>query len=77
MTLDAYLKQHSITTVKFAAKLGISLNTVTKWRQQTRRPRGPAMIKIKRLTRGKVTPDDWYMEKRKMKKLWYVEIGEK
>jgi len=68
MQLSRYLTRHKISTRKFAAKMGVSIYAVRKWRIGVRLPRPHHINKIKRLTEGIVTHGDWYKQSRRMDK---------
>jgi DNA-binding transcriptional regulator YiaG len=60
MTLETFLVIRGISTAQFAKTSGYPFATVAKWRQRIRIPRPAAMLKIQKLTKGKVKPHDWY-----------------
>lgn len=60
MRLDTYMQQKGLNARQFAELLGVARWTVQRWAVYGEVPR-PAMIaEIKRLTRGKVRPEDFY-----------------
>ena len=60
MTLKEYLKNKSLTVQQFADLSGIPYQTVYKYLNQERRPRGGNLQKIKQVTDGLVTADCFY-----------------
>lgn len=60
MTLKQYLADRQITTQQFAAKIGASYAITAKWRQGNIVPRRQWVIKIHKITKGKVRAEDWY-----------------
>ncbi len=65
MTLNQYLLKHKLSTAKFAKNGGWPFETVRKWRQRIRIPRSKSLIRIQKITRGEVKPNDWYASKKK------------
>jgi transcriptional regulator with XRE-family HTH domain len=58
MQLRAYLDQHQLTQVQFAALVGVNQSAVAKWLDGTR-PSWPTMERIVAATGGAVTPNDF------------------
>jgi len=44
---------------QFAALVGVSKGAVNKWVYLSRRPRYPTMLKIQKITRGRMSLSDW------------------
>ena len=64
MTLNEYLTQNNVTNAQFAREGGWQRSVVGKWRNGDRRPqRTEDLDKILRLTHGKVTANDFYMNR--------------
>ncbi len=62
MKLADYLSIAEMTDAAFAAEIGVSRSTVTKWRRGTTFPDFPNQMKIARATKYKVTPNDFLPE---------------
>ena len=61
MKLGQFLKEADLTQEAFALKVGVKTAAVTRWSNGTRRSRDPILLnKIKELTGGKVTADDFF-----------------
>lgn len=63
MTLTDYLEREAITTEKFAEMLGVDPVSVRRYLRGQRRPKLKVMRKIAKVTRGEVTPNDFWMPK--------------
>jgi DNA-binding transcriptional regulator YiaG len=63
MKLDEYLKANGITAETFAKDVGHSVFAVGKWRRGERVPRNDVLTLIKKITKGKVTADDFSQAK--------------
>lgn len=59
MKLHDYLSQRKIAETEFAALVGASVHAVRKWRYLDRIPRKKALAKIRAVTGGKVTANDF------------------
>ena len=57
--LEKYLQEQGISQVEFARRMNVSESCVSQWITRRRTPRPEYMAKIKRITEGAVTPDDW------------------
>lgn len=64
MQLSDYLAKHGITHAAFAERLGVSQGTVTRYVNGDRIPRPEHLVRIKDLTRGKVTVSDFVAKRR-------------
>jgi transcriptional regulator with XRE-family HTH domain len=60
MDLRDWMKLHDQSNADFAAKLGVAVNTVSRWRNRTRLPRPREMQKIAGATGGEVTANDFF-----------------
>jgi len=60
MKLRDYLITYGISTASFAREGGFPFETVRKWRQRSRIPRPKSMLRIKKMTKGRVKENDWY-----------------
>lgn len=60
MTFEQYLLKQKISTAAFAKVHGYPFETVRKWRQKIRIPRPETILRLKKLTKGRVNPNDWY-----------------
>jgi len=60
MTLEQFLVANGISTAQFARAGSFPFETVRKWRQRSRIPRPKSLLKIEKLTKGKVKAYDWY-----------------
>lgn len=61
MQLKTYLKREGETARAFSVRAGVSIHAIRKWVRNERVPRPRTIMKIKKLTRGDVGPDDWMM----------------
>lgn len=62
MKLRDYLRVGDEKTAReFARKAGVSIHAVRKWVRDERVPRPRTIMKIKKITKGAVTPEDWMM----------------
>lgn len=59
MKLKAWLETFDISPTAFAAEMGVQPSTVTRWVNEERKPRVEALIAIERLTKGRVTMNDF------------------
>ena len=60
MKLSSYMQENGLSDAKLAVQLGIcSASAVAKWRQGNRVPRTPMIIRLRQITEGKVTADDF------------------
>lgn len=60
MTLSDYLKQHGITQLAFAAKLGVHSSTVSRLCRGETVPEAGLIAAIVRETQGAVLPNDLF-----------------
>lgn len=60
MTLDAYLKEHGLSTHAFARLTGLDQAAIHRYRRGERIPRPMSMGIIVQATNGAVTPADFY-----------------
>lgn len=62
MKLADYLKQEKMTASAFAALIGVSTSTTTRWLTSGRTPDLSTMIKIEAVTKGAVRMEDFAPE---------------
>jgi DNA-binding transcriptional regulator YdaS (Cro superfamily) len=60
MKLEQYLGMHKISVVDFAERVGVSPSIVYRWINGAKIPRARHLRMIARLTRGAVTPNDFF-----------------
>lgn len=60
MGLREYLEARQESVAEFAVRLGVAESTVFRYLNGERTPRPAVLARIKKLTRGKVTPNDIY-----------------
>lgn len=60
MTLHDYIRQHGLTPLDFAERVGASEHGVAKWVRGERIPGRAMMQRIIKATGGEVTPNDFY-----------------
>lgn len=60
MTLNEYIAQQGITASEFARRLGVSAETVRRYREGERIPRREEMQRIFEVTGGAVAPNDFF-----------------
>lgn len=61
MTLEDYLDDQDMTQREFAELLGVTHQAVNQWLRGRRFPRRELIVKIEKITGGKVKPSDWYL----------------
>lgn len=59
MQLRDYLQLEGETARQFSKRIGVTIHAIRKWVRGERVPRPRTMVKIRKLTKGAVTPDDW------------------
>lgn len=59
MKLAAYLTANEVLDVVFAEKLGVTRQTLWRYKSGERRPEWDVLERIKRETGGQVTPNDF------------------
>lgn len=59
VTLSAYLEQNNVSYEAFAATLGVSAMSVSRWARGQNFPRRETLQRIKQVTGGQVTPDSF------------------
>lgn len=69
MTLADYLTRHGISDADFAARLRLNTTSIIRYRVGTRIPRRALMVRIYNETGGAVTPNDWYPDITRQKKV--------
>ena len=60
MTLAGYLSTHSLTAAEFARRIGVSTQTVCRYRDGVRIPEKALMERIAAVTSYAVMPNDFY-----------------
>lgn len=60
--LEHYLKAREIKHHEFAALIGTTQATVTRYVNGDRRPSVSTALKIEKVTKGKVKVSDWYRD---------------
>lgn len=60
MKLADYLKMTGTTYSAFGRMIGTKHSAVHRWTTGKRRPSGPVMVEIIRVTKGAVTPNDFF-----------------
>lgn len=76
MTLDKFLQKNRLSNADFARNIGTTPNAIRHYRKGRRKPRSDVMERIIKETKGKVTPNDFYIgtHNNKNKKSQYVKI---
>jgi transcriptional regulator with XRE-family HTH domain len=59
MRLKDWLTYNTVTQGAFAARVGVRRETVIRWCADENIPDMPKILEIERVTKGKVTADDW------------------
>lgn len=59
MRLFTYIAKHVDDKTKFAKEIGVSTVSVDRYLAGTRRPEWPVLHRIKAVTHGAVTPNDF------------------
>ena len=62
MNLATYLSERKISDARFAELIGVSQVAVTRYATGKRVPRPEHMKRIREVTAGQVTPDDFFRE---------------
>jgi transcriptional regulator with XRE-family HTH domain len=65
MTLSAYMDSRSLTAAEMAKLIGCSIGAIRKWRYGDRIPCTELLIRIMKVTEGKVCPDDFIFQDRR------------
>jgi len=60
MKLADWRRRKNLTQQQLADELGCIVTTIARYETGLRRPDGPAMIRIYKLTEGAVQPNDFY-----------------
>ena len=60
MKLEEFLQKEGISYPEFAAKIGVSLQSIYRYTAGTRLPERQVMARIMEETRGEVTADSFY-----------------
>jgi transcriptional regulator with XRE-family HTH domain len=60
MTLSEYLSWKQLTDDAFASLVGVDRSAVTRWRTGARTPSRAPMKRIREVTSGAVTADDFF-----------------
>jgi len=60
MRLKKWMTQKSINDEQLSQMLGISRPAVTMYRNDQRIPKKEIMIKLRQITKGEVSPNDFY-----------------
>lgn len=60
MTLKEYLRVKNCSANAFAALIGVTPESVRRYRRGVRQPRAEIVARIFRASGGAVTPQDWY-----------------
>lgn len=60
MDLKTYLAETGQTNTAFAELIGVSPMAVSRYVRRERRPRDEVLIKIREVTNGRITPNDFY-----------------
>jgi transcriptional regulator with XRE-family HTH domain len=66
MTLAEFFETSTITKADFAAKLGVSPVTITRYLNDTRFPDKETILRIDSLTGGRVRPADWFASEKRI-----------
>ncbi len=59
MKLKQWLKSHKVTQAKFAAMVGSFQGHVSNWVNEKVVPELASMLRVKKVTKGKVDLPDW------------------
>ena len=59
MMLREWMEKVDVSILEAAKAFGVSIHTVRKWLNGDRIPRPAHQRKVKKITRGDVTPMDW------------------
>lgn len=62
MQLRQYLDKHDTDVAVFAAKIGVTAQTVYRYLTGDRLPHRDVMERICRATKGAVQPNDWFKQ---------------
>jgi transcriptional regulator with XRE-family HTH domain len=64
MRLGEFLRSADISQTRFAALIGVRQATISRYISGEQIPSTPIVLKIRALTEGAVTLDDWLPEKK-------------
>jgi len=59
MHIIDYLKKHKMKVLDFASKMGVTTFSVYRWMNEGKLPRDGKIEKIKELSNGEITENDW------------------
>lgn len=59
MRLAAYMQRKNLTDAKAADKLGVKRETVTRWRNESMKPKHEMIARIAKWSKGAVRFEDW------------------
>jgi hypothetical protein len=59
MSLQEWMEKTELTILEASRAFDVSTHAVRKWLLGTRIPRSATQRKIKKVTKGAVTPSDW------------------
>lgn len=59
MRLTEYLKSNSISNADFAARIGVTVQALSRYRRNERKPEWVVLERIQSATDGAVTPNDF------------------
>ena len=60
MDLQTYLQSHNLSRADIADMIGTSVGAVNHWISGRRQPRGDMLERIKSVTQGQVTANDFF-----------------
>lgn len=60
MKMSSYIAAHGLTLTEMAVRLGLPVQTVSRYASGARRPREAEMVRIYEVTGGQVTPNDFF-----------------
>jgi len=60
MKLKDYRLKHGLTAEQLALAVGVTKATICRYEKGKRKPKDEIMRKISEVTKGKVTPNDFY-----------------
>lgn len=59
MKLKEWMQEEGHTAAWLAERMRVSLSAVRKWMQEVRQPKLPTIKKLRKISQGKVSFDDW------------------
>lgn len=66
MQLGRYLQNEGLSMRQFADEIGVSVQAISRYVNEGRMPEKKILVKILKITNGRVRPDDFILEDRRL-----------